>query len=631
MHTIGPRGDCFTKADKSERRHTALEFCYAHLLVGMPLLTSISRLISRRCVSPLASHRLAGIRSITTTGLAALPRTRLFEAIKSHDPESTAVIHSLSGRQFSYGSLLRDVAAAKQRLANDSGRDAEALQGERVAFLVENSYDYVGALCSCFLVYHLLGFSFPCCTVHAVAKSGACMLAASSKFANKADDVLSGELEKKPILSQWEKIVQGSKMTEDVVLEDMKEDKGGMMLYTSGTTNRPKGVLLPQSTLMAQAKSLSEAWHYSPNDHFLHVLPLHHIHGTVNALLTPLLAGSTIEFLFPFTVDSVWSRLAAPFLDNTSSKKPITFFTVVPTIYNRLLQSHNMLSPELQAATKEALDPRNMRLNISGSAALPTPTKQAWTELSNGNVLLERYGMTEVGMALSCGMANEDRVDGSVGWPLPSVEARLVDLDTKQIIQPGEELDTNGKERNGEIQLRGPTIFKEYWNNPTATAKEFTKDRFFKTGDVAVRRNVPSAGKGASGEWAQGPMYFILGRLSADIIKVGGEKVSALEVEREILSIPAIAECAVVGLPSETWGQKVAAVVVLSEQGKTAGKGGKAFGPMDLRRGLKDKLAPFKIPQDLKLIDSIPRNAMGKINKKQLVIQVFGAPDGVQK
>lgn len=193
MHTIGPRGDCFTKADKSERRcvsrkskllqskivdehattlvrHTALKICYAHLLVEMPLFTSISRLVSRRCVSPIASHRLAGSRSITTTGLAALPRTRIFEAIKSHDPESTAVVHSLSGRQFSYGSLLRDVAAAKQRLANDSGRDAEALQGERVAFLVENSYDYVGALCSDFLVCHLLGFSLPCCTIHAVAK-----------------------------------------------------------------------------------------------------------------------------------------------------------------------------------------------------------------------------------------------------------------------------------------------------------------------------------------------------------------------------------------------------------------------------------------------------------------------------
>ncbi|KAG9604809.1 acetyl-CoA synthetase-like protein, partial [Aureobasidium melanogenum] len=597
----------------------------------MMLSRCFSELLSRRSTLPSAALRCA--RTISTNKLAYLPRTPLFEAIKSHDPESSAVIHSLSGRQFSYGSLLRDVAIAKQRLANDAGRDAEALQGERIAFLVENSYDYVVTLLAILGTNAIavpLSPAFPSGELRYILdQSGALVLAASSKFATKADDVLDGELEKKPILSRWEKILEGGKISEEVVLQDMKEEKGGMMLYTSGTTNRPKGVLLPQSTLVAQAKSLSEAWHYSPNDHFLNVLPLHHIHGTVNALLTPLLAGSTIEFLFPFTVDSVWSRLAAPFLPATSepTKKPISFFTVVPTIYNRLLQSHNTLSPEMQKATKEALDPKNMRLNISGSAALPTPTKQAWTELSNGNVLLERYGMTEVGMALSCGLANEDRVDGSVGWPLPSVEARLVDLDTKAIIQPGEELDADGKERSGEIQLRGPTIFKEYWNNPTATAKEFTEDGFFKTGDVAVRRNVPSAGKGASGEWAQGPMYFILGRLSADIIKVGGEKVSALEVEREMLSLPAISECAVVGLPSEIWGQKVAAVVVLSEQGKTAGKNEKPFGAMDLRRGLKDKMAAFKIPQELKVVESIPRNAMGKINKKQLVIQVFG-PQG---
>ncbi|KAH0266503.1 acetyl-CoA synthetase-like protein, partial [Aureobasidium melanogenum] len=594
----------------------------------MLLSRSFSELLSRRLISSSTGFLCA--RTITTNRLACLPRTPLFEAIKSHDPESSAVVHSLSGRQFSYGSLLRDVAIAKQRLANDAGRNAEALQGERIAFLVENSYDYVVTLLAMLGTNAIavpLSPAFPSGELRYILdQSGALMLAASSKFATKADDVLDGQLEKKPILSRWEKIVEGSKITEEVIFEDMKQDKGGMMLYTSGTTNRPKGVLLPQSTLMAQAKSLSEAWHYSPNDHFLHVLPLHHIHGTVNALLTPLLAGSTIEFLFPFTVDTVWSRLAAPFLPPTSerAKKPISFFTVVPTIYNRLLQSHNTLSPEMQKATKDALDPKNMRLNISGSAALPAPTKQAWTELSNGNVLLERYGMTEVGMALSCGLANEDRVDGSVGWPLPSVEARLVDLDTKAIIQPGEELDADGKERSGEIQLRGPTIFKEYWNNPTATAKEFTKDGFFKTGDVAVRRNVPSAGKGASGEWAQGPMYFILGRLSADIIKVGGEKVSALEVEREMLSLPAISECAVVGLPSEIWGQKPAAVVVLSEQGKTAGKDGNPFGAMDLRRGLKDKVAAFKIPQELKVVESIPRNAMGKINKKQLVMQVFG-------
>lgn len=328
--------------------------------------------------------------------------------------------------------------------------------------------------------------------------------------------------------------------------------------------------------------------------------------------------------MFPFSVDAVWQRLAAPFLpDQEPEKSPITFLTAVPTIYSRLLQSHKSLSPDLKEATMTALSPKNLRLNISGSAALPTPTKRAWAELSGGNVLLERYGMTEVGMALSCGLAVEDRVDGSVGWPLPGVEARLVDSDTGEIIQHGQEKDADGKERPGEIQLRGPTIFKEYWRNPSATEKEFS-DGWFKTGDVAVRRVVEGAGLGRSGEWAKGPMYFIHGRKSADIIKTGGEKVSALEIEREILSLPQVSECAVVGLPSETWGQKVATVLVLSEEGKTAGRGGKAWSALDLRRALKDRLVAYKIPQDMLVVESIPRNAMGKINKKNLVADLFG-------
>jgi malonyl-CoA/methylmalonyl-CoA synthetase len=311
------------------------------------------------------------------------------------------------------------------------------------------------------------------------------------------------------------------------------------------TNASQKGVVLPQSALTAQAQSLLKAWEYSPEDRLLHVLPLHHIHGVVNALLTPLFVGSTIEFLYPFNPQAVWDRLAAPFLPASEDipatlKEPITFFTVVPTIYNRLLQTHSTLSPELQAATRKATSPAHLRLNISGSAALPTPTRSAWTELSQGNVLLERYGMTEVGMALSCGLDFDDRIDGSVGWPLPGVEARLVDTDTQEVIAPGEEVDKEGQERHGEIQLRGPTIFKEYWRNPDATTKEFVEGedgngRWFKTGDVAVRRHVEGAGD--KQDWASGPVYFIQGRKSADIIKTGGEKVSALEVERELLSL----------------------------------------------------------------------------------------------
>jgi acyl-CoA synthetase (AMP-forming)/AMP-acid ligase II len=228
--------------------------------------------------------------------------------------------------------------------------------------------------------------------------------------------------------------------------------------------------------------------------------------------------------------------------------------------------------------------------------------------------------MTEVGMALSCGLPFSSRVDGSVGWPLPGVEVRLVDTETGAVIKEGDELDSEGRERDGEIQLRGPTIFKEYWKNPQATKKELVegedgKGRWFKTGDVAVRRIVPLPERNGTGnshmqKWDQGPMYFIRGRLSADIIKSGGEKVSALEVERELLSLPQIAEAAVVAVPSGKWGQKVGAVVILRAEAEEGRKG--KWGAMDMRRALKERLAGYKIPQVMKVVDSIPRNAMGK-------------------
>ncbi|TID22998.1 acetyl-CoA synthetase-like protein [Venturia nashicola] len=560
---------------------------------------------------------------------STLPKLPLFEAIARHDPKSKAVVHYPSGRSFTYGELVHDVADATERLKEKA--KGNSLPGERIAFLVENGYDYVVTLLS-ILANHSI--AVPLCTTfpnhelrYIIDQSEALMLLSSEKFREKSLDVTKVGLEHQPIVAV-EKITEGKKSSENITLENVKSDQGGMMLYTSGTTSRPKGVLLPSSVLTAQCQSLIKAWNYSPSDHLLHCLPLHHIHGTVNALLTPLFAGSTIEFLFPFNAQAAWERFAAPFLKSDAEQaERITFFTVVPTIYQRLLQTHSELSEELKAAVAHATSQKNLRLNISGSAALPTPTKKAWSDITSGNILLERYGMTEVGMALSCGLDFADRMDGSVGWPLPSVEARLVDTETNQVINEGEELDKDGKERQGEIQLRGPTIFKEYWRNPEATSSEHVegedgRGRWFKTGDVAVRREVEGAGKSPQ-EWAKGWPYFILGRKSADIIKTGGEKVSALEIEREMLSLPEISECAVVALPSEKWGQKVASVVILSEQGKTAGKGGKQYGPMDLRRALKERIANYKIPQEMKVVEDIPRNAMGKINKKELVKVVF--------
>lgn len=469
---------------------------------------------------------------------------------------------------------------------------------------------------------------------------------------------------------------------------------------------------MPERVMTAQARSLIQAWEYASSDHLLHVLPLHHIHGTINGLYAPLFSGSAIEFLFPFNADAVWRRFAEPFLPaeenangssqavkvatdgvvngvnglandttkpdgdghtngashpqingtpkesheaNTSNghtngstsptKETITFFTVVPTVYSRLLATHKHLPPPLRDATRTAISPAHLRLNISGSAALPQPIRNAWTDLSHGNVLLERFGMTEVGMALSCGLDPADRVDGSVGWPLPGVEARLVDLDSGEVIQEGEEIGPDGRERAGEIQLRGPGIFSEYWRNPDATAKEFVADEsaaaieakentetttnpaqrpWFKTGDVAVRRLVPGAGHSSlasQSTWARGPCFFILGRRSADIIKSGGEKVSALEVEREILSLPEVSEAVVVAVPSGKWGQKVGAVVVLDPEG-FEGRPVK-WSPLDMRRALKPRLVAYKIPQVLRVVEHIPRNAMGKTNKRVLVQEVF--------
>ncbi|KAI0169171.1 acetyl-CoA synthetase-like protein [Hypoxylon sp. FL1284] len=771
--------------------------------------------------SPLFGKYGTHFRMASTLTLPKLP---IFEAIASHNPQSTAIVHCLSRRTFRYGELLPDVCRVRSRILEATGKPD--IRGERVAFLIENSYDYVVTYLAV-LASHAIALPlsppFPAPELqYILSQSQAILLLHSPKFASKVNEVLttpSQELDVTPSPTAVElpkHLGAISETFEPVELVDDENAEGaGMMLYTSGTTNRPKGVLLPETALTAQAQALIKAWKYSPSDRLLHVLPLHHIHGTVNAVLTPLFAGSSIEFLFPFNADAVWRRFASPFLDSpqvlaavaaaktsevaepikpnvitngvshTVKAKPngiangfpihpvktngfhpvapeangpptpitdtngtttpapelsayghassseisrlaavishlaaevnnlaakisappaqpaaqpaaltnglnhaiaqqtngtpltptlstngistpvepvseaetpvaetkppqplkteapkakaadpssedkyknmarvkITFFTVVPTVYTRLLSVHKTLPAGVAEAGRTAVSPEHMRVSISGSAALPTPVKRAWRDLSRGNVLLERYGMTEVGMALSCGLDYTDRVDGSVGWPLPGVEARLVDSETGEIVMDDES--DAATERSGEIQLRGANVFREYWANAAATSKEFVpaedgRGPWFRTGDVAVRRPVATAGAGASGEWARGPMYFILGRQSADIIKSGGEKVSALEVERELLSLPEISECAVVAVPSGKWGQKVGAVVIHSAE-----HAGPSWRPLDMRRALKGRLANYKIPQVLRVVEHIPRNAMGKINKKDLLRKVF--------
>jgi malonyl-CoA/methylmalonyl-CoA synthetase len=223
-----------------------------------------------------------------------------------------------------------------------------------------------------------------------------------------------------------------------------------------------------------------------------------------------------------------------------------------------------------------------LRLTVSGSAALPVEVLERWRQIT-GHVLLERYGMTEIGMALANPLHGE-RVPGAVGRPLPGVEVRLVD-------ERGEPV---GDGVAGEIEVRGPTVFMEYLGRPEATREAF-RGGWFRTGDVAVR---------AAG------VYRILGRQSVDIIKTGGEKVSALEIEAVLGAHPAIAECAVVGVADADWGERVSAAVVLAA--------GRALELEELRDWARERLASFKLPGRLVAVDELPRNAMGKVVKPRV-------------
>ena len=349
-------------------------------------------------------------------------------------------------------------------------------------------------------------------------------------------------------------------------------ERRAMILYTSGSTGRPKGVVFTHAMIEAQVQPLIKVWDWRESDRILNVLPLHHIHGIINVLTCALSAGAICEFLLPFRASAVWERFL---------RGGLTLFMAVPTIYYSLIDAYEVAAPEDQEAMRSAC--RQFRLMVSGSAPLPVSVLEKWKEIS-GHVLLERYGMTETGMILTNPLQGE-RHPGCVGQPLPGMEVRLVD-DSGSIVRPG---------RPGEIQVRGSSVFCEYWNNPETTAKVFHED-WFKTGDMAV---------------CEEGRYRILGRRDVDIIKVGGYKVSAIEIENVLCEHPDVKEVAVVGLEDRKWGQKVGAAVVAMP--------GQEVTLRILRRWTKERLAAYKAPIRLLLLDTLPRNTMGKVTKRELV------------
>lgn len=349
-------------------------------------------------------------------------------------------------------------------------------------------------------------------------------------------------------------------------LAEVHPDRGCMMIYTSGTTGRAKGVLTTHHNLSAQVENLVEIWDWQSTDRILHVLPLHHVHGVVNALSCALWVGAACEFS-AFEPETVWERFASG---------EITVFMAVPTIYHHLIAAWN----EADKATRSrwSKGAGRLRLMISGSAALPVAVLEQWRDIT-GQTLLERYGMSEIGMGLSNPLHGERR-PGHVGQPLPGMEVRIVDQDG-EVVAPGE---------SGQIQVRGDQVFKEYWRQPKATSEAFTEG-WFKTGDEGLLVD---------------GYYRILGRSSVDILKTGGYKVSALEIEDVLREHPQVSDAAVVGVVDPAWGQRICAAIIAAGQAPDL----EEFGLW-----MRQRLASYKVPRTVRVLPDLPRNAMGKVQK----------------
>jgi len=436
--------------------------------------------------------------------------------------------------------------------------------GDRVAFFLGNRPEFVTALLA---LFHL----------------GAALVPINLAYRRREIAHMLGDAEPRllltersqlPVLEELEAEERGG--VEIVLAEDLSgwpEDPAfvparvdgddlAMLLYTSGTTGRSKGAMISHDNVLATVTGLLAAWAWEADDALLLTLPLFHTHGLVVGLCCALAAGATVRLYRRFEAAAVAAELRGG---------EATLFFGVPTMYVRLVE-------ELRRSGDSA-GLKRMRLFCSGSAPLAPETFAAFRELT-GHAILERYGMTETGMNLSNPYAGP-RVPGTVGTPLPGVSARI--------------------DESGELLVRGSNVFSGYWRAPEKTAESFVHDplgrRWFRTGDLALRD--PESG------------YFSLLGRRHELILSGGFNVYPREIEEVLTSFPGVREAAVVGRPHPEWGEVPMAFLVI----------GDVEGPVDeaaLIAFCKDRIAGFKVPRTFRVVDSLPRNALGKVQKHLL-------------
>ena len=485
------------------------------------------------------------------------------KALHSELPDKVALVER--DHAFTYAQVERRIMQFASGLL--AGRSD--LEEARIAFLVPAGVDYVTALHG---VWRAGGIAIPLNVASAESEWEHCLTSAGVTQVIVDEQTLGGIEGLCDRLSI--RIVTVSDTLTDSVspLPELSPARRAMIVFTSGTTSKPKGAVTTHGNIAAQIETLVTAWEWQADDVIPLFLPLHHVHGIINVLSCALWAGATVHAMPKLDLAALCSQVAAD---------TFSVFMAVPTIYVKLIDHLQTLEDGEVEGVSEGF--ANMRLNVSGSAACPVEVFEQWRDLT-GQMLLERYGMTEIGMALSNPYRGERR-PGYVGRALPNVAVQLVDEEGGVV---------TGEGAPGEIRIQSPTVFLEYWDNAEATEASFS-DGWFCTGDIAV---------------IEDGYYRIMGRSSVDIIKSGGYKLSALEIENKLLAHPDIAEVAVVGIKDRTWAEAVAAVVALKGDGDMRVE--------DLKSWCDGKLSSYKVPKQLQVVDALPRNAMGKVVKPSL-------------
>lgn len=505
---------------------------------------------------------------------SSLLSTRLLQRFEITSNRATvAVLDEAGAVTFS------DAAARSRALARELGR--LGLGGARIGLFADPGRDWVEAFWAIALSG---GTAVPLSPLHPpperatlLAASGARAVLISSGLATSSEAFANTErlvFEGGRVCSTTAGAAQTSLAPVAVA-----EEHPVLLLYTSGTTGTPKGVPLSHHNVCSGVEVLIDEWALSPRDRLIHTLPLHHLHGICVSLLSAYCAGASTRFSRRFDPEVV-----------LASAETASIWMAVPTQHKRLVDHLDALTSERER-TSAAARLRALRLITSGSAKLPEGLGRRLEALS-GQYPLERYGMTEVGIVLGNPLAGP-RKPGSCGRVLPKCEVRVVDEQGRDV----------GPGVPGELWIRGPTVFAGYDGDPAATAAAFSGG-YFKSGDTAALE-------------ADGFVH-ILGRTSVDIIKSGGYKLSAIELEEQLRGHPWVLDVAVVGVPDETWGERVVAVVIPATGARARVARDPISSERELRSWLKERVAAYRVPKAIVWSEDLPRNALGKVQKAKL-------------